>query len=246
MAPVKDGVTRRGSTWSYVIRVSNPVTGTIRPGRRGEVLHLRWTDVDLEAGLLRFEGSTNVIDGERINGTTKGGRSRVVSSDAGTVAVLKDHQSRQEADQELAGPEWRGNGRVFTTQMGAPLYPDTVTQLVPKLIEAHNNPATRATRAHPAQPLPKPSRPLPLIRLHDLRHLHATLLLLEGVPVHIVANRLGHSDPAVTLRVYAHVLHESAAGVVADIFARAVSTEAVSKSVSKNDLGKPETRGPVV
>lgn len=214
-------------------------------GRRGEVLHLRWTDVDLEAGMLRFEGSTNVIDGERIDGTTKGGRSRVVSIDAGTVAVLKDHQSRQEADQELAGPEWQGNGRVFTTQMGAPLYPDTVTQLMPKLIEAHNNPTTRATRGHPALPLPRPQRPLPSIRLHDLRHLHATLLLLEGVPVHVVANRLGHSDPAVTLRVYAHVLRESAAGV-ADIFARAVSTEAVSKSVSKNDPEQHETRGPVV
>ncbi|HEV7173237.1 tyrosine-type recombinase/integrase, partial [Pedococcus sp.] len=96
-------------------------------GRRGEVLHLRWTDIDLEAGLPRFEGSTNVIDGARIDGTTKGGRSRTVNIDAGTVDVLKDHRSRQEADQELAGPEWHANGLVFTTQMGDPLYPDTVT-----------------------------------------------------------------------------------------------------------------------
>ena len=57
-----------------------------------------------------------------------------------------------------------------------------------------------------------------------LRHLHATLLLLEGVPVHVVANRLGDRDRAVTLRVYAHVLRESAAGV-ADSFARAASTK---------------------
>ena len=66
-----------------------------------------------------------------------------------------------------------------------------------------------------------------MIRLHDLRHLHATLLLLEGVPVHVVANRLGHSDPAVTLRVYAHVLRESVAGV-ADVFAKAVERAGVS------------------
>ena len=45
---------------------------------------------------------------------------------------------------------------------------------------------------------------------HDLRHLHATTLLLAGVPVHIVAARLGHADPAVTLRVYSHVLREHA------------------------------------
>jgi integrase len=69
-------------------------------------------------------------------------------------------------------------------------------------------------------------------RLHDLRHLHATTLLLAGVPVHVVAARLGHADPAVTLRVYAHVLREQAASV-GDIFAQAVKAS-VSKSVSKS------------
>jgi integrase len=57
--------------------------------------------------------------------------------------------------------------------------------------------------------------------LHDLRHLHATTLLLSGVPVHVVAARLGHADPAITLRVYAHVIR-SAEAAVADIFAQAV------------------------
>ena len=68
-------------------------------------------------------------------------------------------------------------------------------------------------------------------RLHDLRHLHATTLLLAGVPVHVVAARLGHADSAVTLRVYAHVLREQVASV-GDIFAQAVKAT-VSKSVSK-------------
>jgi integrase len=57
------------------------------------------------------------------------------------------------------------------------------------------------------------AEPLPHARLHDLRHLHATTLLLAGVPVHVVAARLGHADPAVTLRVYSHVLREHALGV---------------------------------
>jgi hypothetical protein len=60
--------------------------------------------------------------------------------------------------------------------------------------------------------------------------------------VHVVANRLGHSDPAVTLRVYAHVLRESVAGV-ADVFARAVERAGVSKSVSKTVAEHNETRG---
>ena len=58
-------------------------------------------------------------------------------------------------------------------------------------------------------------------RLHDLRHLHATTLLLSGVPVHVVAARLGHADPAITLRVYPHVIRSAEAA--ADIFADAVN-----------------------
>ncbi len=69
-------------------------------------------------------------------------------------------------------------------------------------------------RAHPETPLPH-------MRLHDLRHIHATLLLKAGVPVHVVAARLGHADPAITLRVYAHVLRDQASEV-AQVFASAV------------------------
>ncbi len=58
-------------------------------------------------------------------------------------------------------------------------------------------------------------------RLHDLRHAHATTLLLAGQPVHVVADRLGHANPSITLQVYAHVLAEQAAGV-ADVFADAL------------------------
>ncbi|RFS83731.1 hypothetical protein D0T12_22225 [Actinomadura spongiicola] len=64
--------------------------------------------------------------------------------------------------------------------------------------------------------------PLPHARLHDLRHVHATTLLLAGVPVHVVAARLGHADPAITLRVYAHVINEQLAEA-ADIFAGRVA-----------------------
>jgi len=94
-----------------------------------------------------------------------------------------------------------------------------VTALMTKLIRQHS------------KSLPATAQALPHARLHDLRHLHATTLLLAGVPVHVVAARLGHADPAVTLRVYAHVLREHALGV-GDVFAQAVKA-AVSKSVSK-------------
>jgi integrase len=92
---------------------------------------------------------------------------------------------------------------VFTTGLGQPVYPDTVSQLMAKVIKAYNQP--EGDKA-------KPARLLPHARLRDLRHVHATMLLLAGVPVHVVADRLGHADSSITLRVYAHVIRQHAAG----------------------------------
>jgi integrase len=166
---------------------------------------LRWKDVDLDGKKITITGSTAVIGGERVNGTTKSGRTRVISVDDETVAVLRERKADQAAEQLKAGDSWHGttDGYVFATGWGEPIYPDTVTSLMTKLIRA--------------------SKHLPHARLHDLRHLHATTLLLSGVPVHVVAAWLGHADPAITLRVYAHVIR-SAEAAAADIFARAVKT----------------------
>ena len=149
--------------------------------RRGELLNLRWTDIDFDAGKITISGSTAVIGGERVNGTTKSGRTRVVSIDDETVAVLRQRKADQAAEQLRVGDSWRGtkDGYVFTTGWGEPIYPDTVTSLMSKLIRAHNEPEQG----------PRPKDQLPRARLHDLRHLHATTLLLSGVPVHVVAAR---------------------------------------------------------
>ncbi|WP_433191450.1 site-specific integrase [Actinoallomurus sp. CA-150999] len=181
--------------------------------RRGELLNLRWSDVDFDGKQITITGSAGVVDGERLEGTTKSGRTRVVSIDDETAAVLREHRRAQAADKLPAGDGWRGEKdcHVFTTGFGEPIYPDTVTALPRKLINAYN---------HPKEGKP-PAEPLPYARLHDLRHIHATTLLLAGVPVHVVAARLGHADPAITLRVYAHVVR-SAETAAADVFAKAI------------------------
>jgi integrase len=185
--------------------------------RRGELLNLRWPDVDLDGKKITITGSTGIIDGERVDGTTKSGRSRVVTIDDETVSVLKEHRKAQTADQLLAGEEWRGNdgGHVFTTGWGEPIYPDTVGWLMTKIVRGYNSPADG----------PRPKDALPHARVHDLRHIHATTLLLNGVPVHVVAARLGHADPAITLRVYAHIIR-AAETAAADVFARVMSEAA--------------------
>ncbi|MFD1541559.1 tyrosine-type recombinase/integrase [Nonomuraea guangzhouensis] len=148
------------------------------------------------------------IDGERIEGT-KSGRKRIVSIDEQTAQVLRNQRKMQAEDKLKVGPEWRGaSAYVFTTGWGEPIHPDTVSSLFPILIKRHN--------AHHLK------NPLPHARLHDLRHIHATTLLLAGVPVHVVAARLGHADPSITLRVYAHVIR-AAETSAADIYAQAIN-----------------------
>jgi integrase len=181
--------------------------------RRGELLNLRWRNIDLGLGEVRITGSAAVIAGQRIEGTTKSGRSRTVSIDAETVQELRDHRKRQAEERLRVGPEWRGTeDYVFATAWGEPIHPDTVSSLMTVLINTHNDSPDRD----------EPDDPLPRARLHDLRHVHATTLLLAGVPVHVVAARLGHADPSITLRVYAHVISDQLTEA-ADIFARAIA-----------------------
>ena len=124
--------------------------------RRGELLNLRWTDIDLDARKITITGSTAVIAGERVNGTTKSGRTRVVSIDDETVAVLRQHMADQAADQLHAGDSWRGvkDGYVFTTGWGEPIYPDTVTSLMTKLIARTTS---RTTVPGPGTRCPRPA-----------------------------------------------------------------------------------------
>ncbi|WP_084108820.1 site-specific integrase [Knoellia aerolata] len=186
--------------------------------RRGELLNLLWSDLDLDARTVNLRGSVGVYAGKRVEGTTKGGRARVVSIDAGTVAVMKAHRKRQAEERLIAGGSWSGGDLVFRMGLGGPLFPDTVSQLMPRLIRDHNNAVKEAEQADSTPP-----PLLPPMRLHDLRHIHATMLLLAGVPVTVVAERLGHVDASITLKVYAHVLKEQSTAA-ADIFAKAVET----------------------
>jgi integrase len=106
---------------------------------------------------------------------------------------------RQARERELVGPSWPDSDRVFRMEMGTPLGTDLPGELMRDTIRKQNNNGAK----------------LPAMRFHDLRHVHATLLLQAGEPVHVVAARLGHADPSMTLRVYAHVLTDQAVGVAA-------------------------------
>ena len=174
--------------------------------RRGELLALRWADVDWKAPSIRVRASAGMVENRRVEGTTKSGRERIVSIDAGTVDALRAHRKRQMEDQAVVGAAWVGAGHLFVNGLGQPICPTAPSQRLRLSVAAYNEANdARARKDRGVGLLP--------IRFHDLRHVHATLLLREGVPVHVVAARLGHSDPAVTLRVYAHVIKDHAAEV---------------------------------
>ena len=147
-----------------------------------------------------------------MEGTTKGGRSRTISLDRDTVTVLRDH--RRQSGGGTAGR------RFCLDRYWRPGLRDRMGRAA---LSRHRDRADEQADQCDNEVGPSPpARPLPARPLHDLRPpLHATTLLLAGVPVHVVAVRLGHADPAVTFRVYSHVLREHAAGV-GDIFAQAV------------------------
>ena len=162
--------------------------------RRGEALALRWRYVDLEAGTVRIQKSAGMVRvaGESagvVEGDTKSGKPRIVDLDEGTVAVLRARKRERGA---LALQLARDDALVFGDLEGGHRNPEHVSRQFGRDVDR-----CRAELGAEA---------VPVIRLHDLRHTHATLLLLAREPVHVVSQRLGHASPVVTMTVYAHVL----------------------------------------
>jgi len=170
--------------------------------RRGEVVALRWRDVDLEAGRATILQSY-VRSGAGWQFTepkTKASR-RTVALDTHTLSALRGHRARQVLERTLMGDAYEENDLIFAREDGAPVEPRYVAERFEVFLKAAK---------------------LPRIRFHDLRHTHATLALQAGVHPKVVQERLGHSDISITLQTYSHVLpgmqEEAAEQVAALLF----------------------------
>ena len=174
--------------------------------RRGELCALKWSDFDSEGKKLTISKNRLRAGRETLEqASTKGGEGRrVISLDDETVDILRAHRRRQLEERLLAGTEWIETGYIFVQEIGQPINVGSPSQLLTKV---------RGRLGLPGQ------------CLHDLRHLHATQLLQAGVPLHVVAQRLGHRDAMVTATIYAHVTTDQASQV-ANIFAKAVEVGA--------------------
>ena len=168
--------------------------------RRGEVLGLRWVDVDLGRRRIAVTHTILTVGYKVTPGSPKTARSRrSIALDPETATILAAHRSRQTRERSIERRDYQDHGLVFAREDGRPVHPDYFSQNFDRTVRRLQ---------------------LPKIRLHDLRHTHASLGLAAGIPVKLMSERLGHSTAAFTQDVYMHAipaLEEAAAGQIADL-----------------------------
>jgi len=152
--------------------------------RRGEVLGLRWRDVDLDTSRIAVRNAIVSVAYEVLESSPKSHQARVIDLDPETTALLQRYREQQQREREELGVDYDLD-LVSCTEDGDPIHPQSFSQAF----------ATAIERAG-----------LRRIRLHDLRHTHATIAVKAGVPVKVISERLGHESPAFTLKQYAHVV----------------------------------------
>ena len=168
--------------------------------RRGEAAGLRWSDVDLEAGVLEVRQARTVVDHRVVTGTPKTASSlRSLGLDGETVRAL----NRLAVLQKRERGEWGGNliasELLFIRENGNPVHPATITKMFHRIVKKQG---------------------LPKIRLHDVRHSYASAALEAGVPMKIVSDRLGHASIRITSDTYSHVrpdIDQAAAELIAGV-----------------------------
>ncbi len=185
--------------------------------RQGELLALKWEDVDLEGGHLRVRRTLTHADKAFVLGEPKTKNSRrTIRLTKGTISALQDHLSRQLEEIEEMGSLYQPGGLIFATEAGTIINPSNL-------------------RNRSLKPLLKRAS-LPPIRFHDLRHTCATLLLSKNVNPKVVSEMLGHSSISITL---ARIIHERSGGLR---FARPKTDECPSKAANSPHIDSDHSK----
>ena len=158
--------------------------------RRGELLGLWWQDIDWEKNQVHIVRNRVVVNGKSVVKEPKTANSvRTIDMPAQLMQKLRKHRLNCKANQLRLGSAYEVNDYIIVHPDGKPIYPEYLSQMLTKLQKKAD---------------------LPQCRFHDLRHLCATIMLLQGVNVKVAQERLGHKDIATTMNIYSHVLPSSA------------------------------------
>jgi integrase len=154
--------------------------------RQGELLGLRWPDLDWDSGRLEVRHTLQWDGRAWYLAEPKTGRSRrSIKLPPTVLQALRGHRARQHTQRLGLGPAWQDHGFVFCQADGTPLPARNLGRLFAKLLQRAG---------------------LPRVRFHDLRHTAGTSLIAEGIPLVMVKDLLGHSTIAITADIYSHVL----------------------------------------
>ncbi|HHY46296.1 MAG TPA: site-specific integrase [Firmicutes bacterium] len=170
--------------------------------REGEILALQWQDVNLDAGTITvrrtlYRGGPNPIFSDQAK--TEAGE-RTFKIHDGLVAALRQHRLDQKKAKMALGSEYRDFNLVFPTSKGTPMMARNLYRLHKSLIKAAG---------------------VPEVKFHELRHTHATHLIMAHVPLKTISARLGHSSITITQDIYGHVLQameDEATAAIQDLF----------------------------
>lgn len=173
--------------------------------RRSEVVGLRWSDVDEVGCTVSVMQAVTIIDGlERVDVPKTRRSRRMIDIDPVTLGLLATHREAQRVQLARVRRTTPIGDRVFTNEVGGTFQPNSIGQAFHRLVDQHG---------------------LPKIRLHDLRHTHASHLLSAGINIKVVSDRLGHASVSFTLDTYGHVLpgdQAAAAAAAAALVARTI------------------------
>ena len=158
--------------------------------RRGELLGLKWEDIDFDKSTLSIKETVQYVPGKGvIPGTPKNKSSvRTLKAAPYTMQLLHKYQAWQAQERLKAGDLWNDEGYLFTRYNGKPLHPDSLSNWFRKFIDRND---------------------LPPIHLHSLRHTSATLLIAASTTIPNVSARLGHANTSTTTKIYAHAIQSA-------------------------------------
>ena len=161
--------------------------------RRQEILGLRWSDVDLDAHTITIRQTSNYLPelGVYASDTKNASSARPLLISTAAIAMLLEYKAWQDEQREKLGDSWKDeDGRVFTNDMGAPVFPDSMTAWFSDFIARSG---------------------MPKVTVHSLRHTYASLMIADGVPIVVVSKQLGHAQTSTTQNIYAHVIRSAEA-----------------------------------
>lgn len=184
--------------------------------RRGELLGLRWQDVDLKTGVLTIRANVTAPDGVMTEGSPKSNKGRPIQIERRIVKLLDSHRKAQIERHLRIGTGWNQQTPVLTSAVGTLIHPFNFSKRFRNLIEGVEK--------------------LPKIRFHDVRHSAASLMLIKGVHPKVVSEMLGHADIRITLAIYGHVLPgmgEAAARVIASVLLDPTAVEQTGEGESE-------------